>query len=234
MASNPRKRQQKLERKAAKRKEKKHELARRDNASLAQRFSDAARYPVLDTLVSEDLWSQGLGWVLFSRRLGDGSIALAVFLVDRYCLGVKNALADIIDKSTYDAEFLRKMHKQFTSRTVTPASARKIVEDAAAYAQELGLPPHVDYHKAKLIFGDVNAADGTEVTEFGKDGKPFFIAGPTDTPARIRHIMGVLNDNLGSGGFHYTIPVTGSEQIRIVPGAEDDFFDEEDEEYLPS
>jgi hypothetical protein len=42
---------------------------------------------------------------------------------------------------------------------------------------------------------------------FGKDGKPFFMSGPYDTPARCRRIIDTLTRRCGPEGFHYTVAV---------------------------
>src|SRR5688572_28207785 len=102
MATNPRKRQRKLEQRAAKRKEKKHQLVKQQSVGLGDKLTAANRCPLIHVWVSEDVWSQGLGWVLLSRRLPNGSIAVAVFLLDRYCLGIKNAIAEIVPPSVYE------------------------------------------------------------------------------------------------------------------------------------
>jgi hypothetical protein len=217
MATNPRKRQQKLERRAAKRKEHKHQAARRQQALPLERLAASAKFPVLHAWVSDNVWNEGMGWVLLSRLLPDGSVAAGVFLLDRYCLGVKDALAEILPRSTYDDKFVRKMRGQFTSQDVTPAAARKLVEDAVAYAADLGFPPHADYHKAKLVFGDIDPRECTEQFEFGKDGKPYFFAGPHDGPERCRQILGILLGKCGPGGFDYVIPL--GEPERYVPQA---------------
>jgi hypothetical protein len=206
MATDPRKRQKKLERRTAKRKDRKHQLVREQSAGLAERLTAAAKYPVLHSWVSEDLWTQGMGWVLLSRQLPDGSVAASVFLVDRYCLGVKDAMVNINSRSLYESKIVRLMRAQFTSRAVSPATARKFVESAVAYAQGLGFPPHPDYHKAKLLFGDIDAAEAKEELEFGQDGKPYFIAGPNDTPQRCRQILNTLLHGRSPDEFHYLMP----------------------------
>jgi len=244
MATDPRKRQKKLEHRAAKRKAKKHQFIREQQTGLGERLTAAATYPILHTWVTEDLWTQGLGWVLVSRELPDRSIAFAVFLVDRYCLGVKNAMMDITNRSRYENEIVHKMRSTFTSRAVTPPTARKLVEAAVEYARRLGFPPHEDYHKAKLLFGTIDAGESTEEFEFGKDGKPFFISGPNDTPERSRQIVNVLTRSCGPGGFEYLVQVGGSHRILAddsirgpagIIGEEededsDDFTDDADEE----
>ena len=79
MPSDPRKRQKQQERKAAKRKSKRQELARIQHTGLAERLDAAAGYPVLDSWVSESLWDQGLGQAALSRALpGANSTACIV------------------------------------------------------------------------------------------------------------------------------------------------------------
>jgi hypothetical protein len=217
MAVDPRKRQKKLERKAAKRKKQQHQLAREKHAGLPERIASASRYPVLHCWVSDDLWDKGLGWVCLSRELPNGFVAFAVFLVDRYCLGVKNAMADVNGRFTYDKRVTRQWRGRFTTKDMDPASARKLVEGAVDYAAALGFHPHPDYHKAKLIFGDLDPSTSAETFEYGKDGKPYFFAGPYDGPERSRHILATLTERLGPDGFHYTIPLFEDEDV--LPGA---------------
>jgi hypothetical protein len=207
MPTDPRKRQKKLERRTAKRQEKKHSLIKKRDAGIAERVADAAKYPVLHSRISEDLWHAGIGHVLLSRELPGGSIAVAMFLVDRYCLGVKDAFAKIVGGFTYESDFMRNSEPRIAWRDVSPATVRKLVEQAVAYAADLGLPPHSDYHKAKPIFGLIDAGESTEAFEFGQDGKPHFVAGPYDSPERCRRIVAILTHRCGPDGFHYTIPL---------------------------
>jgi hypothetical protein len=244
MTADPRKRQKKLERRAAKRSEKKHKLVRAQPAGLADRMAAAAKYPPLHAWIPDVLETEGIASVLFSRELPNGMVAVAVFLVDRYCLGVKDALANVLTRSAYEGQFVREMRSQFPARDVSPACVRKLVEAAVAYAGNLGFAPHPDYHKAKMLFGAVDAGDCAEEFEFGKDGKPFFVAGPHDSLARCRQIVSILNHKCGPGGFEYFVPLAGPEEILpggLLEGPEDvggegeggnllDFQDEEPDE----
>jgi len=216
MPSDPRRRQKKLERRAAKRKEKKHLIAREQSGGLVARLTTAARFPVLNSLVSEDVWEEGLGSALLSRAMSDGTVAVAIFLVDRFCLGVKDALVDVVNRLDYETNYLKRIRSDFETRDVPPEMLRKFVEQAIAYADELGLAPHPDYERAKLLFGDIDPGKSTEEFEFGKDGKPLFIAGPEDTPQRCRMILNTLLERLGPDGFEYIMP-----------------FPSESDEYLP-
>jgi hypothetical protein len=207
MAVDPRKRQKQLQRRSAKRKGKQQLVTRATHASIAERLSLATKYPILDCWLSGSLWTQGIGWVLVSRELPNGFVAVAVFLVDRHCLGVKDLIMDVMGRFSYDSKFRKAHGAMGAKQPASPAKARKFVEEAVAYARALGLPPHADYASAARIFGDINPADCDETFEFGQDGKPFFVAGPRDTPQRCRRILAALEQACGPGGFDYMMPV---------------------------
>jgi hypothetical protein len=59
-----------------------------------------------------------------------------------------------------------------------------------------------------LLFGDTNPAESNAEFEFGKDGKPFFVAGPHDTPERCRQILATLTHTCGQDQFHFMLPVS--------------------------
>ncbi len=205
MGSDPHKRQKKLERRASKRKEKRHDRIRQQSAGLAERLSAASAWPVLHCWIGVSIEEQGIGWVVLSRAASNGSVAVASFLVDSYCLGVKDVFAEILPRSAYDDIYLRKMIADMPSRSVEPAEARKLLEEAVAYARGIGLPPHPDYPRAMNLFGDINAADSDARFEFGKDGKPLFISGPNDSPERCKQIVAILDKTCGPGLFDYIV-----------------------------
>jgi hypothetical protein len=217
MTSDPRKRQRKLERRDARRKSKHQLLVREKNAGIGERLAAAAQYPVLSCGATESLWTRGMGSVWLSRELPNGSIALGVFLVDRSCLGVKDAIAEITSRFTYEDKFMSKFRRQEGARELAPAAARQLVESAVDYARRLGLAPHADYHKAAPIFGTIDPAGCAEEFEFGQNGKPHFIAGPYDSPERCRMIINTLLQSCGPEGFHYTIPF--DMLPGVLPGA---------------
>jgi hypothetical protein len=205
MGSDPRKRQKKLERRASKRKEKKHVRIREQIAGLAERLSAASAWPILHCWIGNSIAEQGIGWVVLSRAMPNESVAVASFLVDSYCLGVKDVFAEILPRSAYDDKYLRKMMSDMPSRSVAPAEARKLLEEAVVYAREIGFSPHADYPRAMILFSDIDAADSDAHFQFGKDGKPFFISGPNDSPERCKKIVAILSKTCGPGLFDYLV-----------------------------
>ena len=58
-----------------------------------------------------------------------------------------------------------------------------------------------------------HASASTETFEFGKDGKPLFVAGPHDSPERCHQILMTLEESCGINGFHYLIPQAESAEF---------------------
>lgn len=245
MPADPRRRQKKLERRAAKRKSKHHEFVRARSAGLPERLAEAARFPVADCWVTPALFTnQGIGQLGLSRRLPTGDYAVAVFLVDRFCLGIKDTIAEILSPSQYERRILQTARRDMNAEPIDPPSLRKIVEGAVAYARQLGLSPHPDYARGRLLLGDIDPAQAQRDCEFGQDGKPYFVAGPYDTPERCRQILRILRDSCGPHGFHFLIPVRSDEDgetaeyarelgispVNLIRGEEVVSEDEEDEE----
>jgi hypothetical protein len=202
-----RKRQQKLAKKAAKRKAvvaTKKSLGEMGSlVSHGRQAMPVASAPIHECLVPDSLFDIGIGNVVVSRRMPNGFIGAAVFLVDVFCLGIKDAFYDVLSPAEYDYRVSGLQHETF--RAIHPTCARKLVEGAEAYARDLGFTPHPDYQRARQIFGDLDATACPTHYVFGKDGKPFFMSGPYDTPARYRRIIDTLTRRCGPEGFHFVV-----------------------------
>ena len=205
MALDPRKRQKKLERKKAK--ERKALTLARSRAPISP-FARAASAPILDCFRAKSLWEAGIGWVVISRQLSNGQIAFAAFLVDAFCLGVKNVHFDVVGPLDYQERVVANLGDSSGRQKISPAYARKLVEEAVAFAQRFGIGPHADYHRASAIFGDIDASSCTEQFTFGKDGKPFFIPGPNDSPAKCQRIIAQLQQHAGPDGSDYIVQLS--------------------------
>ena len=96
------------------------------------------------------MFQTGVGMVFLSRKTGARDVALGGFLVDAYCLGVKDAMFRELDEDEME-ELLDGAGATAPLTPVDPPYARKLLRDAAAYAQSLGLPPHPDYPTAELL-----------------------------------------------------------------------------------
>jgi hypothetical protein len=173
--------------------------------------------------------------VVISRSLPKDRVAVAVFLVDRYCLGVKDCFGRLCVRAEYDS-LCKGMDSKYEMEDYSPADVRKLVESAVEYARRLGFEPHPDYHRLKPIFGDIDPQESSVEFEFGSEGKPLFISGPNDGPERCRRIISTLQDCCGPKGFHFIVGGPAAEGLRRLgplvgddEAIEDDDLDDEDD-----
>jgi len=206
MALSEKQRQKKVEKRNKKRRESK------SSSSSAQFGSEAAgyaRFPLHECLVPSGLFETGIGSLIVARDVLDGNIALCAFLVDVYCLGVKDAMFTLVGKLEYERSikpgFMESHEGQYYEK-VHAACAKKLIEGAIAYAETWGFFPHRDYRKAKGIFGDVDAAACPVKYSYGSNGKPFYIQGPSESPSKAKVILDRLHRICGEDGYHYMVP----------------------------
>ena len=204
MALSQSQRLRKAAQKAARRKEIVAQKRKAEAAASAAPEAPSAyaeRASIYACLATEDLFTAGIGWVVLARRMPMDSLAASYFLVDTWCLGVKDAFFRTMSIETFELQM--KVLLDFQAPIdVEPSSARKLLHDAAAYADSLGFAPEDGFAAAESLFGDIAMAD--ETFTFGKDGKPHFVSGPHDSPARIRPIMETLARR-GTEGVDFTI-----------------------------
>jgi hypothetical protein len=172
-----------------------------------------------EALRSAKLFDYGCGYVVVSRFKADDRVESGFFLLDVFCLGVKDAgfhcFSSIAD---YHENLLDRLFSNEEPVRMAPADARKLTEDAISYARGLGFSPGGDYKKASRVFGGITTADCDEQFIFGKDEKPLYIQGPSDSPARVERILLALEARCGEGGYHYIVaadnfdPLDGEEE----------------------
>lgn len=155
--------------------------------------------------VPENLFETGIGQVLIYHRKADGWCECGGFLLDVFCLGVKDAFFEEADEREIRRRVEGYSQELGRLRLAEPLGVRKLIEDAVAYARNLGFSPHRDYKKARKIFRRIPAGSCSTTFPLGKDGKPFYISGPSHSPEKVNVIMSVLRAKCGSDGFHYLI-----------------------------
>jgi len=142
------------------------------------------------------------GTLVLARGATPHHLALSSFLIDVFCLGIKDVMFESVDSEV----FAMYMHATDTGSPmvcVDPSDARKLLRDLAAWSQSIGFAPHRDFAAVERIFGDVSVDASDAVFPFGRDGKPVYIPGPNDTAPLIRRRIEQLRKCLGDDGFGF-------------------------------
>ncbi|MGK7899017.1 MAG: DNA-binding response regulator [Xenococcus sp. (in: cyanobacteria)] len=137
---------------------------------------------------------------IFVTRVEGNQYLVASYLVDYWCLGVKNVLGPRkLNRTKYEA-MVKKTYSKFQQeyREITLEQAQAIIFGAVSYAQKLGLKPHRDFSKAEEHLGQ--PSENLLPIEFGRKGKPFYVSGPYDNSHKI---LAKLRETVGEGNFDY-------------------------------
>ena len=142
---------------------------------------------------------------LIVRRQPSNYFTAALFMIDRHCLGVKDAFANCNLTSHDISEMISRSESKIgTMEEVSPAHLHNMVYGALDYAESLGFGPHKDFKLAEFVLDPDLVDDGIDDIEFGMDDKPFFIAGPFDN---VPKILATLNRTVGEGNYEYVHPM---------------------------
>jgi len=166
------------------------------NDAPAARVVRAAVAPIQHCLISTTLFEAGIGPVILARGITSHQLSLSVFLVDTWCLGVKDVFFRFVDAETFESMIV-DIDDTSPMASVDPSYARKLLRDAAAWAASLGFAPHREFAVVERLFGDVNADACAATFQFGREGKPFYVPGPKESPAQVGRRFEQLRDSLG-------------------------------------
>jgi hypothetical protein len=142
--------------------------------------------------------ASGLVNILVARDAGS-RVSVCGYLVDAWCLGVKNALGPrSVDRRKlpgFRDWFFRSYEQPPLAAPIDLAT--HVVFGAVEYARKLGLEPHADFAGCASHLG---SWDGRSDITFGHEGKPTYIEGPYDDAARV---IRTLRRSVGDDNFHY-------------------------------
>ena len=209
--------EQQRQKKLAKKKQKRKATVKQTTPSM-KKAKAYASYPIHECLIPDDLFNSGIGELVVTRRIPNGNIAMSAFVIDVFCLGVKDAMFMVLPENEYEHKIKGRMSATGGRgfEKLHQSCAKKLLDGVVNYAKELGFNPHPDYKNANEIFGNIDASVCPVKYTYGKDGKPFYMSGPYESPTDIQKIIDTLTKKCGAGGFN-TI-------IRLTDDMDDDDF----------
>lgn len=143
----------------------------------------------------------GLASVLVVRDERRGRVSVCGYLVDAYCLGVKDTVGPRVMDPHALPEFVRTYYSSYEARPLAAPLelAQHLVFGAVEYARGLGFEPHPDFAAAAAHLGPWT---GPSAITFGRNGKPLFIEGPRDNAAQV---ISTLERTVGRGNFDFVV-----------------------------
>jgi hypothetical protein len=166
-------------------------------------INKGALLPFHECFVNEEWEERGMATVVLSKKMPSGKLIIGLYLIDTYCLGLKDTTYKFAFDDIDYIGFLNKLNESQTMVKCEPNFAHNLIYGAIDYADESGFTPNKDFRVTKHLLDTALIDEGVDEIEFGKDGKPLFVAGPHDD---INRIIGILERNVGTGNYDYILP----------------------------
>lgn len=180
----------------------------------------ARSLPVERCYITANWQEAGIATIAVARRHTNGHFTIGTYLVDLYCLGVKDTLyyfnvgINDLDKIVEKSESLGMGMKPCDY-----AVAHNVIYGAVEFAEEYGFKPHKEFSVTKFILEEDDERVELIEYEFGKEGKPCVIV---DMEHPQKAVIAQLEKTAGPGNFTVT-------SMDEMDEEEFDEFDEEEE-----
>ncbi len=205
-----------------------HKMAKKKKTAKQQTFLSPEQYvkekartlEIGDCFINEDYEECGLCHIVVTRLHKGGRKTIGVYLVDKYCLGVKDAFYRLrMDDIEYD-DFIQTISREYHLKKISYNEAHNLIYGAIEFADEAGIAPCKDFALAKYILEEDTEAIPLIEYEYGKDGKHLLVASSQKEADRY---LPALRANLGAD-FNYIIE---DNPFETPEPEEDDLFGED-------
>lgn len=164
-------------------------------------------------------WADGgMAQVVVTRPRPNGNVVVGLFLVDTYCLGVKDVMYSVnMDPEDLD-EMLKNIKGDIGLEETSYNEAHNLIYGAVGFAEDAGIEPAKDFRFARYVLEEDTDDIPLIEYEYGRNGRHCLVVNPDRKEMPYIHI---LKRNLGDD-FDYILPY-------------DDWYDEfvdEDDEHL--
>ena len=208
---------QKQQRALKKRSQRKQKLVRKQMQTAALQnpgriVRQARRYPIEGCWVQRGWQEDGMAVVVVARSQPNDDVVFGTYMADYYCLGLKDTFFNAnVPSDQFHDEFLPKIFVGQPPIDLPVALAHEIVYGSIEYAAQFDFRPHRDFARTQYVLDPPDEHRRSGGIEFGRDGKPLYIAGPHDNP---RVIINRLMRTVGEGNFNVVLP--GPEEDSLM------------------
>ena len=179
----------------------------RRGASVRQVLRRASGYPIMGCWTMANWEEVGLTPVLIARRQPDGLVAFGAYVVDLYCLGVKDTFCNVnYTRLRFYEEVLPRVFSGERPRKITPALAHELIYGSIEYAGQFGFRPQRDFRDSRYLLDPADAHPRSTSVEFGHKGKPLYVEGPYDN---VQAILRQLARTAGEGNYNFMYSIDG-------------------------
>lgn len=158
----------------------------------------ARSLPIGECLIRSKWQERGMGEVIIPRIHKSGNTTVGIFLLDTFCLGLKNSMYKFNMLPEDYEELLSNLYYQDNYDVISYEEAHNLIYGAIEYAEELGLQPEKTFSVTQYILEEDTEEIPLIEYEFGKNGMPLLI---TSTRFEANKYIPALEKNIGPDNF---------------------------------
>lgn len=157
-------------------------------------------------MVNEDWEENMMTNVIISRKHSNGNFTTCLYLVDLYCLGVKDThYAFNIDKEEHSL-LLEQAQNGVNMIEIDYNLAHNIIYAGYEFALDCGIKPHKDFEKTTKYMLEKDDENVPLIDiDCGNNGKPHYFQSEFENGTFTSKIIKTLEQNVGKGNFSVTL-----------------------------
>lgn len=182
-------------------------MAKKKKKQVQTKISDAAymrsgrarRLPMHECLLNKNWDKSGMASIVVSRKHVNGNFSFATFLVDLYCLGVKDTFFRVnIFPHEYN-KLVVDLAGKFEIAQADYAKVHNIIYGAIAYAEDYGFSPFPEFKETKMMLEEDTEEIPLIEYEYGNNGRPQLVV-TSDNP-KLPFYLSKLEKHAGKGNY---------------------------------
>ena len=162
----------------------------------------ARSLPIYECIINAGWRDAGIASIFVARKHSNGNITYGSYLVDIWCLGVKNSHFEFnvdIEKWLKIQDGSQGMGQRF--EPIDYNFAHNIIFGGIEFAEDYGFKPHKDFALSQFILEEDDERIPIMEVEFGIDGKPHLVVFPEDY--RAQTALNYLEANFASEDYTF-------------------------------
>ena len=188
----------------------------------------ARKLPVYKCEINDDWEEAGLAQILVYRQHVNKHLTVGIYLVDIYCVGIKDTFYYFNESEFNINERLGLV--PFAREIISYELAHNIIYGALAYAEDLGIAPDPAFNLTRQILEEDTEDIPLIEVPFGRNGKPVLVLTP-DHP-RNDYYLRQLEKNLAPGEYEVESIFAGVGDLSDEGGDDEvDAYYEEPEQW---
>ena len=164
----------------------------------------ARSLPVYECLVNTDWEDSKMANVIVTRKHTNSNVSLCIYLVDLFCLGVKDTLWHFNMPLHEYSNMISEIEEQMELKPISYCLAHNIIFAAVDFAEEYGFQPHRDFTSITCFMLEEDTEDIELIDiECGMEGKPAYMRSPGHSKQESERIIATLERNAGPGNYFF-------------------------------